>query len=244
MKVLILSILSILSLFVVGRTNAQCSICENLVGIIESWVEANNTITAIEGKLDMLCSLVPAFEGVCYGIVDFDVKGIVGYLEKNGDATGVCKKMGVCAGLRLPQTKRPLLRKEDTYCAYCEYFFGMLETLVHSGAGEDEVEQYLEVVCSLFPNEAICQFGVRNVAPVLIEYFTMVADPSTVCYDFGVCEFPTDDDWEDSWYDNNGGEEEAEGDYSYYEDDDEDDTDGWYYDESEWKVEKKNRSIL
>jgi len=38
--------------------------CESVVGIIESWVEANNTLSAMESKLDMLCTLVPAFESV------------------------------------------------------------------------------------------------------------------------------------------------------------------------------------
>jgi len=180
-----------------SSSDAQCNMCENVVGIMESWVEANNTVTAIESKFDMLCTLVPAFETVCYGIIDLDVKGVVGYLQRYGDSNTICKKMAMCGGLNVEGglIKRRAKGGSDQYCMYCEYLFGILENIVASGAGETEVANYLEVICTVFPSEAICQFGLYNVAPVMIEYFTYVADPSTVCYDFGVCEYPSDDEW-------------------------------------------------
>jgi len=224
-----------------GRSNAQCSVCENIVTIIESWVEANNTITAIEAKVDLLCQLVPAFESMCEELVDFDVKSIVGYLEKNGDATGVCKKMGVCGGLKLESPMSAKIEGSDNYCSYCEYFFGVLETIVQSGAGQDEVSDYLEIVCKIFPNEAICQFGIYNMAPVMIEYFTAVADPSTVCYDFGICDYPGEDEWhvtEDDQYDDGGDEEYDDDDWEEWDDNEDGDED------EDWSDWKRRRALL
>jgi len=181
-----------LSIFA-SQVNAQCSMCENMVSIIESWAEANNTITAIESKFDLLCALVPAFEGVCEGIVDFDVKGVVGYIEKNGDANVVCKKIGVCGGLKLQGARNSF--EGDNYCGYCEYVFAILDSMAASGAGEGQMAAYLSFLCAAFPSETICQYGMSSFAPYIMQYLTGVADPSTVCYDLGACEYPSNDEW-------------------------------------------------
>jgi len=220
------------SLFV-PKANSQCSMCENMITIIESWAEANNTITAMEAKLDMLCSLVPAFENVCDGIVDFDVKGVVGYLERNGDANTVCKKIGVCGGLKLKESNRKL--NDEGYCYYCEYFFGALESIVSTGAGEDEVSGYLEVLCSAFPNEQICKFGIVNLSPMVFQYLTAVADPSTICYDVGICSYPGDD-WDED------GEEDPEDDEEYASQHAGSDDD--WDDDGDWKMKRAVTSKL
>jgi len=63
-----------------------------------------------------------------------------------------------------------------------------------------------------------------NVAPIMIEYFTYVADPSTVCYDFGLCDYP-DDDWNEHGDD---GEDYDDEDYNNHPDDEgHDEEDGW-----------------
>ena len=56
----------------------------------------------------------------------------------------------------------------------------------------------------------------------MIEYFTAVADPSTVCYDFGICEYPGEDDWHVT------DDEEDEGSESEYQESDD-------YEETDWK---------
>jgi len=209
------------------------------VDIIESWAEANNTITAIESKFDLLCALVPAFEGVCEGIVDFDVKGVVGYLEKNGDSNTVCKKIGVCGGLKLQGTRNNL--NADGYCNYCEYFFGVMESFASSGAGESDIFGYLDLLCSLFPSETICQYGIAGAAPYLFSYVTAYADPSTVCYDLGACEYPSNDEWnqhsEESTAQDPASEYEESYDIEHYEEDDNWDDDG------DWKKRAAHNTL-
>merc|ERR1712183_86504 len=81
---------------VVEASPEECQICKMLVGFIESYVQANQTITQIESLLGRVCRLTP-FASQCVVFVDTYTPLIVQYTQANEDPQTVCQQIGVCS---------------------------------------------------------------------------------------------------------------------------------------------------
>jgi len=81
---------------IVEASPEDCQICKMLVGFIESYVQANQTITQIEGLLGRVCRLTP-FASQCVQFVDTYTPIMVQYIQANEDPQTVCQQIGVCS---------------------------------------------------------------------------------------------------------------------------------------------------
>ncbi|ELR17242.1 saposin B domain containing protein [Acanthamoeba castellanii str. Neff] len=87
---------------VVEASPEDCQICKMLVGFIESYVQANQTITQIESLLGRVCRLTP-FASQCVVFVDTYTPLIVQYIQANEDPQTVCQQIGVCSSQAVRQ---------------------------------------------------------------------------------------------------------------------------------------------
>ena len=82
-----------------------CTACEEVIGYVEDWVDANKTLEEIEVLLDELCEDLGGgiFTTVCEQIVATGVEEILQYLEDNFTPEEVCVELGLCDAARLDE---------------------------------------------------------------------------------------------------------------------------------------------
>merc|ERR1711879_222754 len=89
---------------VVEASPEECQICKMLVGFVESYVQANQTVTQIESLLGRVCRLTP-FASQCVLFVDTYTPLIVQYIQANEDPRP-CASSSASA-LRRPSARSP-----------------------------------------------------------------------------------------------------------------------------------------
>ena len=75
-----------------------CKACEEIIGSIEDWIDANKTLEEIEVLLDQLCEDLGGgyVSTVCEQIVATGVEEIMAYLEDNFTPSEICTEIGLC----------------------------------------------------------------------------------------------------------------------------------------------------
>ena len=81
-----------------------CTACEEIIGYVEDWIDANKTIEEIEVLLDELCEDLGGgiFTTVCEQIVAYGVDEIYQYLEDNWTPEEVCVELSLCDAVQQP----------------------------------------------------------------------------------------------------------------------------------------------
>ena len=81
-----------------------CTACEEVIGYVEDWIDANKTIEEIEVLLDELCADLGGgiFTTVCEQIVAYGVDEIYQYLEDNWTPEEVCVELSLCDAVQQP----------------------------------------------------------------------------------------------------------------------------------------------
>jgi len=81
---------------VAAPKDSNCDICVEVIGLIETYVESNATVSEIEQYLEALCSLIPGFSAVCDQIVQTGLSTIVSWIEQNENPKQICTQIGLC----------------------------------------------------------------------------------------------------------------------------------------------------
>jgi len=76
--------------------DAVCDSCEQVIGLIETWLNNANTEAQIESYLETFCALIPGFEQTCDAIAQAGVPAVVNWIIQNENATIVCTQLGLC----------------------------------------------------------------------------------------------------------------------------------------------------
>jgi len=160
------------------QPQTDCDICKTLIASIEKWMAQNATVDQIEADLDQVCQLVPAFDSVCETFVEWGVPDIVNWIETNEDPTTVCSEMFICA--------KPKVRQAN--CYMCTYVIGAMESWMEQNATVNEVEQYLDQLCTLVPDmQAQCTAIVNTGVPEVISWIEQNENSTQVCAQLGFC---------------------------------------------------------
>jgi saposin len=75
----------------------DCSSCDSIVSMIESYVATQTTEATIESYLDIVCTLVPQWSSACDNIVSTYVPQIITMLEADQTPQDVCNEIGFCS---------------------------------------------------------------------------------------------------------------------------------------------------
>jgi len=177
-----------------------CSVCEAIVGFVESYVEQNATIAQIEARLDALCALAGPFATQCVALVNAYLPQIIQWVEKNETPEDICTKLGVCTMLGLPSiaskegltaftTALTLAAKANP--ELCAVFQAVVALGDHYAAQNQTVtfiESELDKVCALAgAYETICDGVVESYTGDLAMYVARKASPAVVCEDLYLC---------------------------------------------------------
>ncbi|XP_072050756.1 uncharacterized protein [Amphiura filiformis] len=189
-----------------------CTLCEILVGIIETQLTLNKTEEEILKIIGEVCTVLPGtLKLECAEFVDAFGPPIIAILVTDIEPWKFCTTLGLCTSDKTVQqtSAQAILRQNmvvapvedippvdmdedvdsDTYCTICNVVMGIVEQQLTKNATEDEIIKAVDEVCKLLPgslqlecNEFITAFG-----PALIAILTTEIDPSKICTTLGLC---------------------------------------------------------
>jgi len=182
----------------------MCAPCQTGIGLLESFITENSTETQVLQFLEQFCNVLPApYNQVCIqGIAD-NGPSIIQQIINAENPTIVCQQLGLCTfeGKVDLQKVRELMQLKmarqnkiksagDTECSICVFAVGQLENYISEDSTEEEIEQYLDQICSMLgPFESQCMQIVQNV-PQYINTLFATENPQLVCTQAGVCVAP------------------------------------------------------
>jgi saposin len=165
------------------KDGGVCSICEALVGFIESYVGQNQTETQIENQLDQLCTLTGPYQQACDNLVSQYVPQLIQYVEQDYTPEQACTDIGVCSSVAFVAAPQG-----GGTCSICESIVGFVEAYLEQNQTVAQIEQQLQGVCALTgPYEQICDNLVAQYVPQLIQYIEQDYTPEQACTQIGLC---------------------------------------------------------
>jgi len=145
---------SLIAIFAAPVASQQCQICEQIVTFIENWIENNESITAIEQYLEIVCTLAPdTWQQPCDALVDYGIEEAIQWLEENENATALCSQLELCSSKAKTSKllSKPKSMPADANCDICIQVIGVIENWVESNYTIEEITEYLDQICSLIP---------------------------------------------------------------------------------------------
>jgi hypothetical protein len=169
-----------------------CPACEYAVGLIESWVEENATVSEIETKLQKVCNLVPGLGPICTSFLNYGIQDIISYINADLTPTQVCVILKLCT----PQATVGMVRPESTLnlgagCNICKYVVGLVEEWLAQPTTVAEVTGYVKSMCTHVGGlDAMCEQVVEFGVAEFVQYVETNELPATFCEQVHLCAVP------------------------------------------------------
>jgi saposin len=74
----------------------DCTVCQQIVSMIETYAESNTAEQTIVSYLDIACALVPAWSSQCDSVIASEVPQILQWIEANETPQEICAQLDVC----------------------------------------------------------------------------------------------------------------------------------------------------
>jgi len=172
--------------------DTNCDLCTYVVGLVENWLESNDTISTVVARLETFCSFVPGFEQVCDQIVEYGVHEFVAYIENNEQPTTVCTQLGLCKSKKSCQksmTSLAVAAPADLQCGLCETVIDAIESWLENNKTMTEIKTDLdEYVCALVPAfRSVCDAIFAQGLPDVVQWIEANEDGEVVCTQLSIC---------------------------------------------------------
>jgi len=170
----------------VHQSNAQavsCGECELVVGIIEEWVEANNTLTEMQTYLDALCATIfSGYEQTCDQIANQGLAQVVAWLKADESPQDVCTSLSLCTSSMAEKQLGGLV------CDECHAVVNTIEVWLDNTNNQDEVITAIEVICTGFSEwDATCDSMIEAGIPEVVNWIDTNENSTVVCQQLGSC---------------------------------------------------------
>jgi saposin len=160
---------------------AECGGCEEVVNVVENWLENSDNQQDVIDTVEVVCSYMPAWESTCDSIVASGVPQFVEYVQTYENATTVCNQIGAC-GSNL------IAKPQQSNCVECTYVVTLIETFADNNASISSVETYLDTVCTWVPDfETQCIQVIAQEVPAIFQYLQADMTPTQICAELGMC---------------------------------------------------------
>jgi len=168
--------------------DSGCSDCEYIIGVIEQWMDNTNNQQEIVTAVEIVCTYMPDWEQTCDAIIAAGVPEVIQWIETYENNTIVCTQLGMCSGEVVSEVQVYAPNAPEDDCSDCTQLVQWIENWVAQNSTENEIELYLETVCSLIPGYTqLCDEVLVAELPAIIQYLENNESPSTVCAQIGVC---------------------------------------------------------
>ena len=148
----------------------------------------NHTESEVVSFVEKVCSFLPsALSAECDVIVESYGPVIIDYIINKEDPETLCTQLDLCK--RSSEEKQQPGPLKGLECAACEYLMSLVESVLGNNATEQEIVQFVDKVCTLFPSalRAPCEAIIETYGPQLIDFLLAREDPATFCGQVGLC---------------------------------------------------------
>jgi len=164
----------------------DCTTCEYVMTVVETWLENANNQQDVITTLEVVCTYMPDWTSTCDAIIAYGVPTVVNWVEEYENATIVCTQIGECSSSKVACSKP--VKAQDANCGICGDIVGTIENYVAQGNTEQEIENYLEIVCALVPQwTSTCNGIVVSEVPLIISYLEQNQTPDQICTEINLC---------------------------------------------------------
>jgi saposin len=74
-----------------------CSICQEIVYMVENYISLGSTTTEIETYVDIACTVIPQWTQQCENYISSEVPSIIQWIENDETPQTVCTQLGTCS---------------------------------------------------------------------------------------------------------------------------------------------------
>ncbi|KAJ5072527.1 hypothetical protein M0811_01542 [Anaeramoeba ignava] len=193
MKIVIFSLILLLVATTLAHGNLkdqppagiQCTACEEVMKLVENFMENPKTEDEIEKFLEDVCNMLPSFlSGPCDSLVQEYLPQIINLIVNGVTPDQICSMIGLCA--------TPPKAPKGIECTVCEMVMELLDNYLQQNHTEQEIEQFLEGVCNMLPSylSGPCDSMIQEYLPQIINLIVNGASPDKVCSMIGLCATP------------------------------------------------------
>jgi saposin len=106
-----------------------CVLCENVVRMIDDYLEDGKTQAEIEALLQKFCDKIKApYGAICDSLVQQYIPKIIEYLEQKLEPTKICTLIKLCnEEKKAPRKAKTTTENGELFCAACKYFINWAE---------------------------------------------------------------------------------------------------------------------
>jgi saposin len=167
----------------------DCSMCQFLMGYVESELGNNYTVANIEQVLDQVCTLVPsAFKAQCVSLINEYTSQLIQLLLNEETPELICQQIGLCSS---EKSKMVVLEvpKASEYCTVCEFVLSTAEQYLDNNATDKQIILFIENVCYILPTtiRQECDDLIATYATEIITLLIQDYPPNVVCTEIGLC---------------------------------------------------------
>ena len=168
-----------------------CTICTELVRVVEDYLKDGKTQAEIEALLDGYCAkLSEPYSTLCKSLVDNYIPYIISFIEQEIEAFDICVKLGLCTEASRKTTIRiPKGASNDIICETCKQVVSYVEALLASQTTKDKIIELLEELCNKIPAPygAICDTLVETYLDQIIAWIEQEIEAFDICKKIGLC---------------------------------------------------------
>jgi len=200
-----MQVLVVLFALVLAASAQQfCSPCQEVIGMIESYITENTTETEILQALENLCNLVPGSFGTqCAQAVAQNGPAIIQDMINEEPPKVCCTQLGLCTTQRakhvdgqvdltsLREVRRKMKAQKAALpfdnCDLCKTVISYVSAWVASNHTEAQIESAINKYCPLLglpPSECT---AIANKVPEVVAEIENGATPSACCQTLGLC---------------------------------------------------------
>ncbi|EFA82670.1 saposin B domain-containing protein [Heterostelium album PN500] len=165
------------------KNDVECSLCNYLVGKIESYLGLNINETQIVALLDNDCNELGPLASTCQNFVSIYAPQIINSIINDENPITICTDLGVCSSKAAKKSV-----KGSTECTLCSYLVGRIETYLDKGLTVNQIVTILENDCAdIGPLASTCKSIVALYGPAIVQRLISGVSPLAICTDVGLC---------------------------------------------------------
>jgi len=160
--------------------DAECSGCDEVISVIENWLEQANNQQEVISAVEIVCTYMPGWETTCDAIVSTGVPTVVNWIETEENSTVVCDQLELCG------TTKVIHVADD--CGECSQVITMIENYVATNTSESAIENYVSIACTFVPQwTSMCTQYIDGEVPQIIQWIEQNESAATICSQIGLC---------------------------------------------------------
>jgi len=167
------------------KQDVECGSCENVISVIEEWLDQSNNQQEVISAIEVVCTYMPGWDTTCDAIISAGVPTVVTWIETYENSTMVCNQLGLCGSTE--EKPVPVIHVTDD-CGECQQIIATVENYLASNTSESAIETYLDIACTVIPQwTTICETVISQELPQIIDMIEQQESPVTICTTLGLC---------------------------------------------------------